>query len=424
MTDLVPVVKVNQTTVPLTSFRLHGGGFGSVGHCTIDTSLTALLANKIDLFSIASGSPGAIEVDVYVQPADGQQKQIFGGEYLRTDYDIDNDLVRIHARDWAGTLVDQRRVLTKIGKAVEKVLAPLAPGRVSVKGISNENQQIGNIVNSIADEFGFTAVLNLSDGNPTIGTLYGSSDQSFIIVPQNLWSILNQLARDSGYDVYVTPDKKLVFGAPGAGLSTINLTWNILPGDSQMPCRNLHIEHHPRRNSTFRVLVISHDPTKAQATLGRATYIGPNFAGQHGLSGGMNVGGAAIAADKNILGLQASGSKIGVAQIPLYTFNVEGLTADQANVRAQTIAADIAKRELILSATIDGVADLLPTQPIKLTGDVPNDFVGQTYYVSAFEQSFRLPEQGGHGHGHDTGWISHITALNIPTEALAKGNEG
>lgn len=443
MTDLTFTVTVGTTAVPFTKFSMTGGAYGSVGHVTITTSFTMLNDIKLDLFTLTSGSPGLVEVAIAVRQTPGQRSQyggyggaappptgptqptrIFGGEYVRTDFDLDADTVTIHARDWAGVLVDQKRILTKIGKAIEKVLAPLAPGRVTVAGISNENQKISDIVTSICTEFGFTPVLNLSSSgrNPTVGTLYGSADQSFITVPQSLWTILNQLARDTGYDVYVTPKKELVFGEPGAGLDTLQLAWNVAPQQGQLPCRKVHIEHHPRRNSTFRVLVISYDPTLAQTTLGRATYIGSAYAGQHGLVAGLSTGQAAITADKNILALQTGGANIGVSQIPLYTFNLDGLSTDQAALKAQSIATDIAKRELILTATIDGLPSVLPTQMIRLSGDLPTEFSEPVYYVSGYNQTFSLPATGSHQ--ADSGWVTTVVALNIPTEGLAKGSEG
>lgn len=505
MTDLVFTVSIGGSTIPFTKFNMVGGAYGSVGHVTITTSFSALSDIKVDLFTLTSGSPGFIEVDISVNstqviaPAGsdlarqldsnpneftyqgvtygpvmggapaagtiiakagsplaaqldsnpneftvgnitygkviGSQNQIkrpstsgltriFGGEYLRTEFDLDTDTVTIHARDWAGVLVDQKRILTKIGKAVEQVIAPLAPGRVTVAGISNENQKVGNIINSIAAEFGFTPVLNLSSSgrNPTVGTLYGSADQSFITIPQSLWTIVNQLARDTGYICYVTPKKELVFGEPGAGLDTLQLVWNKAPEKGQLPCRHTRIEHHPRRNSTFRVLVISYDPTLAQATLGRATYIGAAYAGQRGLTAGLSTGQDAIKADKSILALQKDGVNLGTAQIPLYTFNLDGLSADQATLKAQSIATDISKRELILSTTIDGLPNVLPTQMIRLSGDIPTEFSEPTFYVSGYDQTFSLPMAGSH-HA-EGGWVTRVVALNIPTEGLAKGSEG
>lgn len=444
MTDLSFSVTVGGTPIPFTKFSMTGGAYGSVGHVTITTSFSALNDIKVDLFALTSGSPAFVEVAISVtqnpqqqsqyggyggggaapSPPSGQTTRIFGGEYVRTDFDLDTDTVTIRARDWAGVLVDQKRILTKIGNAIKQALKPLAPGRVSVAGISNENQKVGNIINSIAAEFGFTPVLNLSkdDRNPTVGTLYGSADQSFVTVPQSLWTIINQLARDTGYDVYVTPKKELVFGEPGAGLDTLQLAWNKTPQQGQLPCRNTRLEHHPRRNSTFRVLVISYNPTLAQATLGRATYIGSAYAGQHGLTAGMNVGPGAITADNNIMALQKSGANIGTTQIPLYSFHVEGLTSDQANLKAQSIATDIAKRELILSTTIDGLPSVLPTQMIRLSGDMPSEFSDPVYYVSGYSQTFSLPTAASH-HANG-GWVTHISALNIPTEGLAKASAG
>jgi hypothetical protein len=435
MTDLTHTVSIGGTIMPFTRFSMTGGAFGTVGHVTITTSGTMLQQINLDLFTLTSGSPGFIEVDIAVQQTQQTQsqvggygssnssqstsKRIFGGEYIRTVFDLDSDTVIIHARDWAGVLVDQKRILTKIGKAVEQVLAPLAPGRVTASGISNENQKISDIVTSICTEFGFTPVLNLSSSgrNPTVGTLYGSADQSFITVPQSLWTILNQLARDTGYDVYVTPLKELVFGEPGVGQDTLQLAYNVAPAQGQMPCKHTKVEHHPRRNSTFRVLVMSYDPTLAQTTLGRATYVGANFGGQHGLSAGLATGQSAISADKNLAALKQSS-----AQVPLYSFHLDGLSADQATERAQAIATDIAKRELILTTTIDGLSSILPTQMIHLSGDVPAAFSEPTYFVSAYEQTYTLPDPRSH-HG-DSGWVTMITALNIPTEGLAKGAEG
>lgn len=438
MSDLNFVVMIGGHVVPASKFTIVGGAYGSVGHLTLTTTFTMLYDIKLNIFELTSGSPGLVEVSVDVQqlytppPSTGGYdgsprtsrgvgaiKRIFGGEYLRTEYSLDNDTVTITARDWAGVLVDQKRVLTKIGKAIQQVLAPLVPGRVTVQGISNENQKVSQIINSIADEFGFKAVLHLSDDgrDPTVGTLYGSQDQSFITVPQSLWTILNQLARDTGYDVYVTPARELVFGEPGVGLDTLNFSWNVVPQSGQYPCKQLRLEHHPRRNSTFRCLVISYDPTKAQTTLGRATYIGANYAGQHGITAGLSTGQAAVTTDANIAALRLS-----VSQIPLYTFHIDGLTTEQATLKAQSIAMDIAKKQLILRFTIDGIPYVLPTQMVRLNGDMPKIFSEPIYYISGYEQEFTMP--GASSHGGDSGWTTRITALNIPTEGLAKGEEG
>ena len=164
------------------------------------------------------------------------------------------------------------------------------------------------------------------------------------------------------------------------------------------------------------MLVISYDPALAQSTLGRATYIGQNYAGQHGLVGGMATGQAAVTADANIRALQTSGVAISATQIPLYSFHLDGLSAEQASMRAESIATDIAQREIIFSAVIDGIPSVLPTQKIRITGDVPAMFSAPTFYVSGYEQTFTLPS--GASQRGDVGWVTRFTALNIPTESL------
>lgn len=431
--ELVFKIEVDNKIIPASQFNITGGAYGSVGHVDITTSLTALNDAKIDLFDITSNKPGFTEIDVSVQttqsgpsqsniagtsaggPGTGERTQtrIFGGEYLSTMWDMDTDLVHIKGRDWAGQLVDQKRVLTKIAKAIESVLRPLAPGRVTASGISGENQKIGDIVTSIANEFGFTPVLNLSDtkGNPSVGTLYGSADQAFLPLPQSLWNILNQIARDTGYVVYVTPKKELVFGEPGAGLETIQLSWNKsnIPS-GYVPCKNLKLEHNPRRNSTFRVVVMSYDPHGAAPVVGRAIYVGGNFAGSKGLNAGISSGQDATSEDKALAKLDVS-----VKQVALYTFHVDGLSQEQADMRAATIATDIAKRDVTIAGSIDGLPAILPTQKLQIVGDVPDAFTPFTFYVSQYSQVFTLPD----GRRSDAGWMTNFTALNTPEESQA-----
>lgn len=416
MTDISFNVQVGGQQILPMRFSITGSSYGSVGHATIRTSLAFLQGAGIDLYSLTTSASGLTVVTVDAMLGGGSAR-IFGGEYLSCTWDMDNDCVDIHARSWAGVLVDQKRVLTKIGNAIQAVLAPLIPGQVTNAGISNQNQKLSNIVTSIADEFGFTPVLHLSNGDPTIGTLYGSTDQSFMPVPQSLWSILNQLARDTGYVVYDTPNKELVFGLPGVGEDPLYISYK-QSFENYAPAKRVHLEHHPRRNSTFRVLVISYDPSTRQMAIGRANYVGRNFANSNGLTSGLSSGAAASSNDAKLNKLNQ-----GTGAVPLYTFHHDGLTLTQATDLAAAIATDIAKRELIISVMIDGYPAATPTQQVQLAGQLPSEFTGATFYVSGYTHTFVMPSE--RHHGSDTGgWWTEIKALNIPTEALAQENAG
>ena len=270
--------------IPFHGFQVTSGAFASVGHAKISTSRKALDGQGIDLLQLTANASSLTEVGIWVQPPEGARTKIFGGEYVSANWSFDRDGIEIDCRDWAGLLVDQKRVLTKIGAAIVSTLKADAVGQVSAAGISNQNQKVSQIVTAIAQEFGFTPILNLDTANnPTMGALYGSTDHVFMTVPQSLWSVLCQLARDTGYDVYTTPNKELVFGLPGVGQTTMQICFGLsVAPDGVVPVRNLDIQHHPRRNSTFRVIIISHDPAKAQATLGQAVSVGDNYEGTKG----------------------------------------------------------------------------------------------------------------------------------------------
>ena len=417
-------VRIAGVSVPINGFRATSGSYGSLGHISMTTSLRLLTDAGVDLFGLTSGSAGPVEVVVTAKMPGQPETRLFGGEHMTTRWVYDRNLIEIHARDYAGVLVDQRRVLTKIGNAAIAALQPLVPGQtLNSAGVSVQNQKLGQIITSIAQEFGFTPVLHLDDGNPTYGTLYGSQDTVFMAVPQSLWSILNTLARDTGYDVYVTPNKELVFGTPGAGSRKLQLTFGepVVP-EGFVPCKELLIDHSPRRNSTFRVLVMSYDPAKRQTGIGRANYVGLNMVGSAGLKAGLWTGTDALAVDKKFAELNRNSH-----QVPLYTFHFDGLTASQAQDKAAAIAIDSAKRELVLHAAIDGDPTLLPTQPLQLQGKVDPSFAANTFYLNSIEHHFQMHASQGqqrtHGSSHGGFW-TRVVALDIPTRGTGNENGG
>lgn len=445
MTDTRPSVQIAGNRLVPQHIQIEGGAYGSVGDATIRVSMSALDAAGIDLFDIAAQAPGSTQVLVNVSQDGGAPVRIFGGEYKSTAFDHDADQIVIHARSWAGVLADQKRVLTQIASAIETATAPLVPGQVlNAQGVATENQKVGQIVTAIAAEFGFTPVLNIqAANNPTFGALYGTSDTAFVPSPRSLWEILVDLARDTGYEVYVTPNKALVFGAAGAGLTPIALSYNVAASNQALPCGNLVIDHHPRRNSTFRVLVISYDAGRSQTTIGRTVFVSPEFAGSRGsvsvptgnvitspsaagapttttaaatLQAGLQSGPAALRAEQIIASLNASQQ-----QVPLYTFHVDGLSADQAQQRADAIATDIAKRHLILHCRTDGLPGILPTNPLRLSGAVRSSFTANPWYVASYTHTIAMPK--GQGDNQAAGWWTEITALDLPTTNLGSTSE-
>lgn len=420
------------TTVPAFGFEASSGTYGSIGHASAATSVKMLRGLGIDLVTLGgSSSVVPMTITVYTDTGYGA---VFGGEFMSSEWDFDDDRVVIHGRDWGGILVDQKRVLTRSLPALQSVLSPLAPGQsLQASGVSTMNRNVSQIVTDIAHEFGFTPNVSMAPGTDVnAGSIYGSTDHVFMTIPQNLWSVLNTLARDTGNEVYVTPDKRLVFGQPGVGQTPLKLSWNtpqlMSPGptspEAVIPCTDLHVTHNPRRNRTFRILVISYDPGQATTVLGRATYVGdaPN---EPGLSVGLHTGADAVAADKFLAKSAANkqtGSVSTLSHIQLYTFHWDGLTQSAATDRAAAIATDITKRLLLMSCRIDGYPAMLPTLPITLySADIPPSISSNKWYVTGYRHRLTIPQGRGRGRGGEGGFWTEIQALDIPSTALATG---
>lgn len=389
--QIVPQFLVGGEPVPISAYDVTLGTYGSAGHANLTTSRSLLRSEGVDLVALASQAATSLEVGLTLE-LDGDTVKLFGGEYVSASWEYDSDVVSIHCRDYAGLLTDQKRVISTIA---QKTAQALAPGQnASSGGISNQNQSLSQLVTAIANEFNLTPVLNIQESNdPTVGSILGSSDTVFMPTPKSLWGILCRLARETGYDVHVTPQRELVFGLPGTGGQPLALAYNVpgAYGQGLIPCRGLSIQHNPRRNLSFRVLVLSYDPAKGQTTRGEAYVIGSNASvnGSTTVNPGAWSGPQATQITNSLN--EPSAARGGNLQIPLYTIRTDGLTQAQAQQKATAIAGDISKRELILQATIDTTPGIVPLNLLTITGDVEAEFSGHKFYVNSARHVYRQP---------------------------------
>jgi len=392
MTAVMPRLMIGGQQVPTNSYKQTGGAYGSTGSLLSTTSLTAMAAAGVDLVALSIANPGSLPVDLYVTDQDGNTTHPFSGEYLDGDFDYTTDAVSVHARDWSGPLVDQKRALTTLLSGSSGELSP----EQANSGVSTQNQTLTNIVTQIAQQFSLTPDVrlnsNISNSNADYGAIFGdSTDTILTAVPQSLWGVLTRLARQTGNVVYVTPEKHLVFGEAGAGLETLQFTWRQnLPALNSLPLMKLKFHHNPRRNLTFKVMVKSYDPTVLQLTSGQAFVIGSNYSpdGTSTVSAGA-WGGAEASQISAAIGSSKKNA------IPVYVFHVDGLTASQAQSRAEAIANDIAKRELIATCTGDYLPDVQPSQQAQIRGLINPQFASHTYFVTAFTHSFTMGKDEG-----------------------------
>lgn len=392
MSVVTATFKIAGTVIPITGFDVHGASVGHAGHMTATTSRTMLKQIGFDLPQKAVDASGLLEVDAFVS-IDGAVTQIFGGEYIGANFKYKASTVTIRARDWSGPLIDQKRILTSL---IGGNTGPLTVAEAdSPAGVNTQNQKLSQLVTAIARQFSLTPDLRLSSdpgSDPVVGTIFGNTnDTIFSPQPQSLFGILTRLARDTGNIVYTTPQKHLVFGEPGAGLPTLNFFWKTNPvPPGGVPLDDLEIDHNPRRNMSFNVVVLSYDPTLGQLTKGKAYVIGSNFSTSEGAT--VKAGSWSGPQSQQISSALSSSKKNN--KIPLYTFHIDGLTAAQAQVKAMAIAADIAKRELIATVDANFIPVIAPSNPAKIGGDVEATFTSHDYFVTAYSHSYKVGQRG------------------------------
>lgn len=392
-------LQIADQIVPITGLDVEGASVGNSGHMTAHCGMKALQDAGIDLVALAIANPGDLAVNAFVT-LDGVTTQLFGGEYVSGEYLYNQQAVTVHARDWSGPLIDQKRVLVNI---LAGNVGPLAPSEAETGGVSTQNQKLSQVVTAIAKQFSLTPDLRLAEGaDPDIGTIFGDSNDTIITpTPQSLWGILTRLARDSGNVLYVTPQKHLVFGEAGAGLEPVALCYRVNPIPAgTYGAMGIDVVHNPRRNLTFRVVVLSYDHTNSTMTKGQAYVIGSNYSAEGDVT--VHAGAWSGPAAEKITSAIGAGNQSKKNAVPVYTFHADGLTAAQAQTQATAIANDIAKRELIVKTSTRCIPTLQPSNPVTLLGQLNQEFLAHQYFVTQYGHKLRMPKGQGDAAIFDT----------------------
>ncbi len=412
MIDIIPELVIAGRPLPVLSYSVASGTYTACGHANVTLDRSVLERAGLDLISVAGNSPAFLPLDIFVRLG-GVRTHLFGGEYLWGDWLYDSDCVRIYARDWAGPLVDQKRILpSQIGEAVVMLTPQVVPG----KAVQTMNQAATSLVSQIAEMYGLTP--EVENANQTIspvtkepvahgGQSFAAFDRMYAPTTSNVWDYLNRVARATGNIVYVTPDKKLVFSAPGAGLIPITVSYlqNPVPSGA-MPCWDLEVRFNSRRNLSFQTIVLSYDHSTGQETTGTALVLGTNFSvGTKTIKAGIWTG-AQVAQLVTILR-----GGIAAGELPVYTERHDGSTAEQAETLAVAMARDIAQRAYILSCRVDEAPDVRPLNVVYVDSPrVDKLFAARKFWINAYNHVFRT-SRAGDGRAE---CYTELTAMDIP----------
>ena len=384
----------NQTApfVPLETFDITLAAYGSVGHFSCTTAISALashgwaspnnLRHMIESAqpSFSDGSP-SYPIKLYAVGAyDGLQHIVFAGDIDELSWDFDRDELKITGRDYGGRMRDWKAIITP--KWINMDYAAFASQIISQVGLTPQfasqatskqlGQNLGQILYGIDNEAGSIERVNF--GFTHSGFSY---ETSVFSQAENMWELLNLVSRAIGFIVTVHFDKTVYVGPPGAdpqvNVTPRVFTWFATEGTPNVtPVRHLNITHGPRQYGTFSVRGFSyHSPSVQLASTSLVgippsnSYKNPQKAvllARQPLSAG-------IYKTENIAANIEAGK-------PNYFFYFNGATSPQIERDMLAEAFNIARHLYIVEGEIDGDPTLVPTTKLTLDVRPPGDLQG------------------------------------------------
>ena len=367
------------------------GFFGSTGTAEVTLVLSDLVKQGINLFELAKlgnievyisapalaptsfGSPGQLQatgiefvpsqsfgtpIPILQAQPNYQPNGVFGGVVSIINVDVRADEVHIEAQDFSSLLHEQI---------------------ISEKRIIN--QSVATVVKLFANDVGLKTAFTAPFIQAATGLVghFLEVDQVSTNTNTTRWDLLQRIARDTvdskgnQFVCFTTPSKEIYFAPPNI--------FKKAPREYTLgkDLIDVKIRHSPKRNKSFKVVFNSYHPKTARKF--REVYV-----------------------------QQGVGNK--TKQVPIYVFREDGLTREQCQQKAQAKAYEIAKREIVVTAIIQGDAGLLIWGGGAKFVNVPllnND----TYNVSSITHSYEIPQEGS-----DTpGYATTFSAWNLPLSA-------
>lgn len=404
--------------VPLESFDVQLAAYGSIGHATVTTAISALaafgwgpnnlLGTEIENSQpqLSDGSP-TYPIKLYATGAysGGNPALIFAGDIDELSWDFDNDELRISGRDYAGRMHDWVAVLVSgwfnqsFSRIAEKIITGvgLTPQIASSESV---NQSLRNLLYAIGQTD--------TPGTQSMGYTAGgiSNTVSQWSAPQNMWELLNKVARSIGFIVTVHTDGTVYVGPPGGdsevSLTPRTFTW-FASGNTPnvIPVRNLTIDHGPRQYGTFAVRGFSFHAPKVQVA-NTSVFA---FSGNKASFTAAGVGRQAITAGVYREAAASAGFAPGK---PNYYFYFQGKTPDQLRAETLALTFDIARYLYVVHGQIDGDPTLVPTTPLTIAEAVPGylqGYAGKQLAVSGVTHRFNMTD----------GFLTDFTAWYTPS---------
>lgn len=299
---------------------------------------TAEFTSSIVAFKAAGIQPPkkGDTVDIYAG-FDGQVDRYFSGVIDDCRFKWGKDRVEIEARDLGAVLSQSKMVMSKY---------------------QYKNQTIGKIVKQIAEDFGLQAEID----DP--GIMAGSEQHDqyhYLPNADNPWTLIQNLARQCGYHARVTKDHVLQFKSLDQDEGSVSVYW--FPDAQSQQTKILRDDFETdlqlSRSGDVKVKVYSWLPTKKEKITAEATATAENP------SGGSNKKNAVVGSEtkKKSKRVRSSSKK---TETPTIVIRRPGLTQEQADALAKSVAKDVSKRQIIVTGSVELDQDITVQKKLKI----------------------------------------------------------
>jgi hypothetical protein len=395
-TPYVPGVSAppNDTSILIRSAMIHLGNFGSIGNGKFATAQATQIPFPRDDGIGSVGRRGLVKLQVTLNGT-----PLFTGAVDVTDSHLGSGVFEFDGRDNCFILQERQ---------VDPHVAPV-------------DATVGAFVEVLAKSAGLSILSIASPTNPngtpiTMGAYYGTAKGShYFARPEPAWGLLQRLAKDAGYVTYCTSGGLFYFGPrnrgqdSGGSSPTTALTWSA-NGPSDIIHNTLHIHHELQRHAAFIVVVNSNTRRSKAPLTGTCAYVNPALAQDAAAHSG-------VAAQSGMyVGLSVSDIQQVYGKLPIYDNYISNLQTDQANLRALSLAREIAAQEVTLTFHVLGTAFNFDVgQPFTLSGTGDPLVAGQEFVV--VHSTYQYNVEG------NSGFTQEITAWKAD-ELRVLGIEG
>lgn len=317
------LVQINGQTVPHESITINDQNYYFSSECQIIIPMSVWDSYGLEFFSNVQDS----EVTVYIgEQVDvlgfniGDLSLVFTGKIDTVNIDAVSFVTTIHCRDYASLFID--KIITK----------------------NFPNRTASEIATQLTEENGLTPLVTPTTEN------VGNYTAGFNLITNNMteWDLLVLLARQENYNCFV--QNKLLFFEPKPNEKSIPFLINYSPPKisnyfSSGNVTGLQFSRSISLIKNIEVIVKSYNPQTYQNLTGKA-----------------------------FVNNQPATSKR-----KRYEFNIPGLTATQAQKKAESLLEEIVQHQQKITIDMPGNSYLLKNTPILLSGTGTS--LDQIYYI-------------------------------------------